>query len=54
MPLKNPEININNLIDKYNIKLNYDKYVIEQVEIQIKYEGYIRKTEKEAEKMLKI
>ena len=51
--LKNPEININNLIDKYNIKLNYDKYVIEQVEIQIKYEGYIRKTEKEAEKMLK-
>ena len=51
--LKRPEININFLNEKYNLNLKYSKEVIEQVEIQIKYEGYIDKTEKEAKKMLK-
>ena len=32
---------------------NYSQEVIEQVEIQVKYEGYIKKVEREAEKMLK-
>ena len=38
----------------YNLlESNYDTSVEEQVEIQIKYEGYITKTKREAEKMLK-
>ena len=51
--LKRPEINIDFLNEKYDLNLKYSKEVIEQVEIQIKYEGYIDKTEKEAKKMLK-
>lgn len=50
--LKRPEIKIdflNNLID-----LNYDKDILEIVETDIKYEGYIKKTYKEVEKMLKL
>ena len=51
--LKRTEITINNLTE-YNIINNiYDKSVSEQVEILIKYEGYIQKINKEAEKMLK-
>ena len=37
-----------NLID-----LEYDKEILEQVEINIKYEGYIKKVQREIEKMLK-
>jgi tRNA uridine 5-carboxymethylaminomethyl modification enzyme len=48
--LKRPEININDLKDYID---ETDKKVLEQVEINIKYEGYITKTIKEAEKMLK-
>ena len=51
--LKRTEININLLIDKKLININYNKDIIEQVEINIKYEGYINKINKEAEKMLK-
>lgn len=50
--LKHPEssiFNVLNLLDK-----EYDKEVLEQVEIIIKYEGYIKKTEKNAENMLKL
>ena len=47
--LKRPEISIND-IQKFT-KLNYDTDVLEQVEINIKYEGYIEKAIKEAEKM---
>ena len=51
--LKRTEITIDILKkeDLYNFK--YPKDVEEQVEIQIKYEGYIKKVEREAEKMLK-
>ena len=38
--------------EKYNIDLPYSNEVIDQVEIQVKYEGYIKKIEREAEKML--
>ena len=48
--LKRPEITMNEI--KEFIEINYSDEVIEQVEIEDKYEGYIRKANKEAEKML--
>jgi tRNA uridine 5-carboxymethylaminomethyl modification enzyme len=48
--LKRPEISINDLSEYIEEK---DEKILEQVEINIKYEGYINKTIKEAEKMLK-
>ncbi len=50
--LKRPEITIEDL--KEFIELSTDKEVLEQVEINIKYEGYIAKAKKEAEKMIKL
>jgi len=47
--LKRPEIELENL-EKF-INLNYDKEVLEQVSINVKYEGYIKKAIKEAKKM---
>ncbi len=51
--LKRKEITIQKLIDKHLLAEDYSKQVNDQVEIQIKYEGYITKTQREAEKMLK-
>ena len=48
--LKRPEITIENIKDF--IDLDFDEDVLEQVEINAKYEGYIKKANKEAEKML--
>ena len=48
--LKRPEININNLEEFIN--LDYDDDMKKEVEINIKYEGYIKKSMEEAEKML--
>lgn len=48
--LKRPEIKISDLSQYIS---ETDKKVLEQVEINVKYEGYINKTIKEAEKMLK-
>lgn len=48
--LKRPEISINNIKDFY--ELDYTEEVLEQVEINIKYEGYINKAIKEANKMV--
>lgn len=48
--LKRPEITIDHL--KHWIEINFNDEVIEQVEIQDKYEGYIKKANREAEKML--
>ena len=50
--LKRPEINIKDLIDYQIIKLDVDEEVLNQVEINIKYEGYIKKANREALKML--
>ena len=50
--LKRPEILIENL--KHWIDIDYSEEVIEQVEIQDKYEGYIKKANREAEKMLNL
>ena len=51
--LKRTEITIELLKQEDIYKLNYSKEVEEQVEIQIKYDGYIKKVSREAEKMLK-
>ena len=48
--LKRPEINLNKL--KSLINLDYDDDINEQVEINIKYEGYINKAKKEAQKII--
>ena len=50
--LKRPEITIE-FLENF-IKLPYEEDVKEQVEIYLKYEGYIAKSYKEAEKMLKL
>lgn len=50
--IKRPEIKLGRLLKYLNLK--YDKSVIEQVEINIKYKGYIEKTEKEVEKLLNL
>ena len=51
--LKRTEITLEKLNQVDLFKANYSKDVIDQVEIQIKYEGYITKIEREATKMLK-
>jgi len=48
--LKRPEITMENIKDFYNIE--FGEEIINQVEIAIKYEGYIKKATKEAEKMI--
>lgn len=48
--LKRPEIKIEQL--KQFHELSFDKDVLEQVEIEIQYEGYIKKALHEAEKMV--
>ena len=51
--LKSPNVILKEIISKYALIINYNDEVIEEVEIQIKYEGYINKVLREAEKMLK-
>lgn len=48
--MKRPEIKIDHLRHFY--ELSFDQEVLEQVEIEIKYEGYIRKALHEADKMI--
>ena len=48
--LKRPEITMENI--KHFIDIDYSEEVLEQVEIMDKYEGYINKANREAEKML--
>ncbi len=52
--LKRPEINIDLLLQENIIENKYDKEVYNQVEILIKYEGYINKELKEVDKLLKL
>ena len=51
--LKRPEITLE-FINKNLLKINYEKEIKEQVEIEVKYEGYIKKEIKEVEKLLKL
>ena len=50
--LNRPEVTLDKYLDRLSKK--YDKEVIEQVEINHKYKGYIEKAKKEAEKMIKL
>ncbi len=50
--VKRPEITIK-FLEKF-IEIPYDSEIKKQVEINLKYEGYINKAYKEAEKMLKL
>ena len=50
--LKRPEISLN-FLEQFN-NFDYDEEIKEQVEINIKYEGYIKKAYKEVEKLLKL
>jgi len=50
--IKRTENSINDIKDRLSKK--YSEEELEQVEIQIKYEGYIKKARKEAEKMRKL
>ena len=50
--VKRPEIELSKLLN--HINYDYDNEVCEIVEINIKYEGYIKKTENEVAKMLKL
>jgi len=52
--LKRPEINIKLLLDENIIEKKYEEEVYNQVEILIKYEGYIKKELREVEKLLKL
>ena len=51
--LKRPDINMNIIEEIFNYKFNTTKEALEQVEINIKYEGYIQKAIKEANKLKK-
>ena len=50
--VKRPEIKLNLLLD--HIGYSYSKEICDMVEIMIKYEGYINKTNNEVAKMLKL
>lgn len=50
--LKRPEIEIKDILNI--LELNYDEEISTYVETAIKYKGYIEKTEKEVEKLLKL
>ena len=50
--LKRPEINVEFL--KNFCSLDYNEEILEQVEIAIKYEGYIEKTKKEVERLISL
>ncbi len=50
--LKRPEITMS-LLNEF-IELPFESVILEEIEIHIKYEGYIKKTYKEVEKMIKL
>ena len=50
--VKRPEISLKELLEEINYK--EDNEIIDMVEIDIKYEGYINKTQNEVNKMLKL
>ena len=44
--IKRPYINLKEVLSFVSFEESFDEYVIEEVEIQIKYEGYLKKQEK--------
>ena len=52
--IRRPEVTIKELKELGLINIDYSDDIIEQVEINVKYEGYINKEIREAAKMLKL
>ena len=52
--IRRPEVTIKDLKELGLIEIDYSDDIIEQVEINVKYEGYINKEIREASKMLKL
>lgn len=50
--IRRPNVKLDRVLDY--IGIDYDRDIANQVEIEIKYEGYIEKAKKEAERMLKM
>ena len=50
--LRRPNVKLDKIMDIMNIE--YDKNIVSQVEIEVKYEGYIEKAKKEAQRMHKM
>ena len=50
--LKRPGVELSKLLDLMGVE--YDKEIARQVEIEVKYEGYILKARKEADRMAKM
>ena len=50
--LKRPGVELNDLFDL--LRIDHDRRIASQVSIEVKYEGYIEKARKEAERMLKM
>ena len=50
--MKRPEINYSKLLANKVLDDEYTEEIIEQVELSIKYEGYIAKAKREAEKLI--
>ena len=52
--IKRPFIELADVVKFVNLNEDFDRYVIEEVEIQIKYEGYLKKQEKEAKEQARL
>ena len=52
--LKDPHVTLKGLIEEKVLDLPYPDEILEQVEIQIKYAGYIDKNNKEVEKLVRL
>ena len=52
--IKRPFIELADVVKFVNLNETFDRYVIEEVEIQFKYEGYLKKQEKEAKEQARL
>ena len=52
--VKRPYIELKDVLNYVDLGETFDRYVIEEVEIQIKYEGYLKKQEKEAKEQARL
>ena len=52
--IKRPFIELADVLNCVELEETFDRYVIEEVEIQIKYEGYLKKQEKEAKEQTRL
>ena len=52
--LKRPYVTLEMILPYLELEKEYDEETLEQAEIQVKYEGYIKKQEDEAAQMLKL